>query len=232
MAILRSYSKSEDAYVDAALLGGMGLDATVVDERGYGGNMLGTTTSAIRIELPEDQLDEARQHLAASVAQEAVAQAPEPFRAEVVPVSSGALPLFLRGILLLDIAWSLCVLFLPDWGFETPPPAVDDYLRSLAFSDRLWDLVAISFRPYILICLLSSVLCLFYLRLGRSLFAFAMVWGVLMMLGPPPQLLGPTAGFFGSLIGTLAPIALALMYWSPLSARFSERADRADKYPG
>ncbi len=56
MPVLRACPKHEKACADAALLGVTGIDATTGGERGYVGNMLATTTPAIRIEVPEDQL--------------------------------------------------------------------------------------------------------------------------------------------------------------------------------
>ena len=59
MGTFRVYYKSEEAYADAAFLCGMGLNATVFDEQGFGGNALGASTESIRIELPDHEVTEA-----------------------------------------------------------------------------------------------------------------------------------------------------------------------------
>ena len=63
MQILRSFSKSEDAYLVATLLRDRGIEAEVIDEGGYGGNILGAIKNSIRIEVPEEQFEEAREVL-------------------------------------------------------------------------------------------------------------------------------------------------------------------------
>ena len=79
MSILQTFSKSEDANMCAAYLASCGVDATVVDENGYGGNLLGSTVAnAIRIEVPEDTLALARQHLAGYLAETTSQAAAEP----------------------------------------------------------------------------------------------------------------------------------------------------------
>ena len=60
MKILRSFSKSEDAYLLATLLQDSGIDAVVFDDNAYGGNILGAIKNSIRIEVPDDQHDAAR----------------------------------------------------------------------------------------------------------------------------------------------------------------------------
>lgn len=60
MEILRAYSKSEDAWLAATLLQSRGIDAIVIDDNAIGGNLFGVQKSAIRIEVPVDELDEAR----------------------------------------------------------------------------------------------------------------------------------------------------------------------------
>jgi hypothetical protein len=215
MATFRSYSKSEEAYADAAFLCGMGLDATVFDERAFGGNLLGNGVSGIRIELPDEQITEANQLMAARVSEEKapLASSPEP----VAPVNLDCL---FRWLLISDLGLSALIVGGGDFLTVTPPDSVNEFLVSLSFSDALWRLAYLSYWPLTLFGMLSNILCLFYNRIGRSLFAFTIVWSLLIQLGPPPQILGPAIDFIGGLQGTLTCIALALMYWSPLSERF------------
>lgn len=55
MQILRSFSKSEDAYLLATLLRDNGIETYVIDDNAYGGNILGAIKNSIRIEVREDQ---------------------------------------------------------------------------------------------------------------------------------------------------------------------------------
>ncbi len=65
MQILRSFSKSEDAHLLATLLRDRDIDAEVIDDSAYGGNILGAIKNSIRIEVPDEQYDAARKVLEA-----------------------------------------------------------------------------------------------------------------------------------------------------------------------
>jgi hypothetical protein len=67
MTVIRVYSKVEAAYLDAAYLGGLGVESTVIDERGYGPNLMAAATSAIRLEVDDDRAEEARRLLRAQI---------------------------------------------------------------------------------------------------------------------------------------------------------------------
>lgn len=66
MQILRSFSKSEDAHLLATLLRDHGVEAIVIDDNAYGGNILGAIKNSIRIEVPEDQHALAREVMEAA----------------------------------------------------------------------------------------------------------------------------------------------------------------------
>lgn len=66
MKILRSFSKSENAHLAATLLRSEGIEAVVIDDSAFGGNILGATKNAIRIEVAEADEDRAREILEAS----------------------------------------------------------------------------------------------------------------------------------------------------------------------
>jgi hypothetical protein len=68
MTILQKYSKSEDAALDASWLMSEGIDATVIEDSGYGGNAFGFIEGSIRIEVPEEQLEQAQELLVAKLA--------------------------------------------------------------------------------------------------------------------------------------------------------------------
>ncbi len=66
MQILRSFSKSEDAHLLATLLRDNGIEAFVIDDNAYGGNLLGAIKNSIRIEVPDDQHAAAREVMEAA----------------------------------------------------------------------------------------------------------------------------------------------------------------------
>lgn len=63
MKILRSFSKSETAHLAATLLRSEGIEAIVIDDSALGGNILGATKNAIRIEVAESDFERAREVL-------------------------------------------------------------------------------------------------------------------------------------------------------------------------
>lgn len=64
MIAIQTFPTAESAHLAAAYLGNAGIEASVIDERGLGGNLLGSTTPGIRIEVEEDQQAEAEKLLA------------------------------------------------------------------------------------------------------------------------------------------------------------------------
>ncbi|MBL9145807.1 MAG: hypothetical protein JNM99_19160 [Verrucomicrobiaceae bacterium] len=220
MAIFRTYSKSEQACIDAALLCEMGLDAVVVEDRAYGGNILGATSASIRIELPEEQFAEATSLLAE------VESATSPPLTESAPLhnvtqqSPTRLRSFLRWLLVYDLMFEVLVACCPALFTPKVPEEVEQYFTSLALSDALWRFAYLSHWPLLGLTMVANALCLGELRIGRTLYACTLGWAIVCMLGPPPPVAGPLFGFFGSLQWTGASIALALMYWSPLAQRF------------
>jgi len=61
MITLRSFSRSEGAHAVATFLRSRDIEAVVIDDNALGGNILGATKNAIRIEVPEEQLERARE---------------------------------------------------------------------------------------------------------------------------------------------------------------------------
>lgn len=219
MTTLRSYTRSEEAYTDAALLSSMGFNASVFDERAYGGNLLGSTSGSIRIEVPEEQVADATQLISTRPPKVPRDQPSEP--SETASLDELELSRLLRCILIFDTALSLIVTVFGSALAPVAPETVDKFLRSLALSDALWRLAYVSYWPLVGFIIASNLLCLFSLQIGRSLFAFTFVWAILTQLGPPPAVYGPWLGFLGSLQWTTGSIALALMYWSPLRGKFT-----------
>ncbi|HEY1048212.1 MAG TPA: hypothetical protein VGE39_00600 [Prosthecobacter sp.] len=215
---LRTYSKSEDAVLDAAFLGSMGINACVIDDQSHGAMALGLAECSIRIEVPSEHLEEAQRLLAQQAATDG-AVSPPTFDPSWDPAM---LHRFLRFLLVFDL---VCFALSPiiDRMFAGPTPRqVSDHLMSLVVSNLLWDIAYMSFWPMYVISIVSNVLCLFHSKTGRLLFAITTVWSLLMALGPPPQIYGPLTSFIGGLQTTASNIALALMYWSPVRQKFDQ----------
>jgi hypothetical protein len=64
MKTLRTFSKAEDAHLAASLLESAGIEALVIEDHGFGGNLLSTTTGrSTRIEVDEGDFDQAEKIL-------------------------------------------------------------------------------------------------------------------------------------------------------------------------
>jgi hypothetical protein len=221
MATIRSYEKTEDAYLDAAFLGSMGLDAHVIDARGDGGRAVGITEPVIKLEVPDDQVNEAKEWLA----KQERTESPIPTPTFDPTWNTDSLQVFLKILLLSNLGFYALSVLYGHLFVPPPPPEVAAFLESLSFSDDLWDFAYISYWPLLCLSILATVLCLFQSKTGRLLFAISTVWGLITALGPPPQIFGPWWGFFSCLTFTGNNIALALMYWSPLRQRFDRRSE-------
>jgi len=219
MVNVRSYNKTEDAYLDAAYLGSMGIDVRVVDARGDGGRAVGISEPVIKLDVPDEQLAEAGEWLAKQERSDAVIQPPifEP------SWNTDTLQRFLKALLIFNLAFEALVLLFGHVFYTPPPKEVDAFLESLALSDDLWDFAYISYWPLFALSVTATVLCLFQSKTGRLLFAVSIVWSLLTTLGPPPQIFGPWWNFLSSLAFTSSNIALALMYWSPIRQKFDQR---------
>ncbi len=221
MPTLATYQKPEEAWIVAGYLCSMGIEAVVCHDPAYGGVLLGAMESPHRVDVPENQLEQA----ATLLAQRPV-ESIHPETPPEAPLDSAWLHRFLRFILVYD---AVCWLVVPLYGHlfaPEPPQPVSDFLASLTLSDSLWRLSYAGYWPLLVTGFLSNILCLFYIPLGRSLFSITMVWSIIALLGPPPVICSPFFGFFASIQNTLASIALGLMYWSPLRDRFTSRAAR------
>lgn len=223
MPTLRTYTKAEEACLDAGYLCSMGVEAVLAQDPCEGGTLPGVLGATHRLEVPEDE----RERAAALLSQRSVEAGPVPVQAyEQAPVDAARLHQFLRFILIYDVMCSLAFAFYGQWLNPEPPPAVMDFLSSLALSEELWQWSYAVQWPLVMMALVANVLCYFYHPFGRVLFTATLVGWVVTQLGPPPVILSPFSGFFGGLQGTLAAMALALMYWSPLRERFVRSSGR------
>lgn len=217
MVTVRSYQKPEKAYIDAGYLCSLGLNACVSQDPAFGGMLFGAVETPYRLQVTETEVERA-QALLAEADEEGGSSVP----IEVAPalVKGDGLHLFFRFALVYEL---VCVMAFAMWGesdIEVLPLEVQTHLNGLAFSIGLWEFAYLSFWPLLGVTVLSSLMCFFYHPTGRMLFAFSTIWGLVTQLGPP-VLLGPLQGFLWNSSVILSSMALALMYWSPLSERFN-----------
>jgi hypothetical protein len=220
MPTLKTYQKAEKACIDAGFLCSMGIEAVVCQDDTFGEILCGVIESPIYIEVPDAQMEQAAALLDKQRVEEPTITPPQ-----LASLDSISLHRFFRFILIYDLACYIIFFCFGHLYILEPPPSVMDFLTSLAFSDVLWWLAYTSHWPLIITGMLSNVLCFFYLPLGRTLFAFTTVWGIVLQLGPPPIIFNPYYGFLGSIQVTLTSMALSLMYWSPLRERFTTRSN-------
>ncbi|MBN8418483.1 MAG: hypothetical protein J0L73_06185 [Verrucomicrobia bacterium] len=221
MATIRSYEKTESAYLDAAFLGSMGVDVRVIDARGEGGRAVGITEPVIKLEVPDDQAKEAIEWLA----KQEKAEVPVYTPAFDPTWNTDDLQVFLKVLLVCNLGYYALLVLYGQLFAPSPPPEVAAFLDSLSFSDDLWDFAYISNWPLVSLSVLANVLCLFQSKTGRLLFAVCTIWGLITALGPPPQIFGPWWNFICCLAFTGNNIALALMYWSPLRQKFDRKSE-------
>jgi hypothetical protein len=218
MPTLKTYRNPEMAYIDAGYLCSMGIDAMVGQDPAYGGALFGASEAPHRLEVPESQQEQAVALLARRPL-----ETPAPAQTIDEPLDTAWLPRFFRFILIYDTICLMVICLFARLIVPEPPVEVADFLRSLAFSEELWFLSYVSFWPLMVLGALSNMLCYFYQPLGRTLFVLTIIWSLMMRLGPPPAILSPYYEFFGGIQGTLYSMALALMYWSPLRAKFARQ---------
>ena len=220
MIVLKSYGKSHEAYSDAAYLCGMGIDAVVMDERGYGGDLLGNSPDAIRIEVVEEQLDEALMLLET---RDLDARPPEtPFPNEALP--DEPLVKFYRKLLITTIFLQCIFLFF--WEYLVPEESDSSllmgYLDSMAFAPFL-DFYAWIYWPQMFFWFLAIFLSYHFFPIGREFYLLAVVLWLLTYLIQPIGAMPPLASFLSGILGLASNVALALMYFSPLNEKFKSR---------
>ena len=220
MPTLRIYQKPEDAYLDAAFLCSMGIEAVVHQDPAYSGILLGVIEAPYRIETTEGDFQQA-----ADLLLKRPSDPPAPPQTQSSPLDLTRLAFFFRAIMVYNILFLTGTEVFSDELFPELPEPVALYLSSYALSDDLWHLAYLSVLPITILGILSSVLCCFFLPFGRPLYLITVVWSLLCQLGPAPMPVGAYYGFFASIAYALNNMGLALMYFSPIRNRFSNYAD-------
>jgi hypothetical protein len=219
MITVRSYHTPERAYIHAGYLCSLGINACVSQDPAFGGVLFGVTEAPFLLQVDESELEQARIMLAEN---DREIDSSVPADETPASINQSALSGFFRFALIYEVVF---LLGLAIWGQgrnEVLPQEVETYLNGLAFSIGLWEFAYLSYWPLCGAIIVSNALCFFYHPTGRMLFSFTTLWGLLSLLGPP-ILMGPVEAFLSGTANLLTSIALALMYWSPLSERFNRK---------
>lgn len=221
MVCLRTYSRAEEAHLDAAYLGSADIDAEVFDESGYGGNLLGMSTSSIRLMVCEDDFEEASDLLGKRPS-EPLSESLETPKAKRPNRSVDRL---LSVCLVLDVA-ILSVYFLGGESIYPKHPAVvDDFLASLVFSEWLWRMAYMWGTPLFVVNLVANLLCLVRLPWGRVLFVACVSLEALFVSATPQLVGGNWLSFLSTVSWILAGLLISLLYFSPASEPFVVQPD-------
>ena len=216
MPVVRTFLKSEDAFVAASLLESEGIDATVIDDSAYGGNLLGATKGAIRIEVPENQLERAKTVLGER----------DPTGAELATKAPVAAPETLlqrafRLLVVLELVSNTVALFLDRALYHDPPPGqAAEWVGSLVGSYELYQAVAAFWIPTLILVLLSSVLLFFYIRIGRVLFLATVAWLLFAAFVGPPYVPTNVGTVFGAVQWAIIGAIATLMFVPEVARRF------------
>lgn len=225
MKMVRAYSKSEDAYIAASILGSSGIEAVVIDENSIGGNLLGTQKAAIRVEVEEPRLEEAKELLRAAEARA------EENRAEVFETVS-VLPRRSRLfdiLVLAELGTVFTFHFFPSLFFPEVDPEFQGALWEMHLFSREIHENALMFgallkKGYLFLALLASALLLLRIRLGRILFTAVTVYSLLLNLFYSAGVVSSFGSFFTALSWILTG-AVLLYCWSPATrGEFQKRA--------
>lgn len=219
MKILRSFSKSEDAYLLASFLGSEGIECSVVDDNAFGGNLLGATKSSIRIEVPDEDFDRAKkileEHEKAVVLEEAN---------QKLPVESQKRNRIFDILVICEALIFTAFSLVPNLGIlMSPSPEMEEFLIGQVYSEDLWTVVWTIWPGYAVLCIVSSVLLLLRLGIGRYLFAGTLVWGLVATLGVPPAISTPFGSFLESFLNYLGGAIVAMSFLPPVNKEFRSR---------
>lgn len=219
MIDLKSYGKQEDAALDAAWLGSNGIEATIVDESGYGGNFLaGTMPGTIRLQVHEDQEEQAREILA-----EKSMAAPSGRVEADTPVSADHSNLE-QQVFRVTVGVEGCI-SVAFWLFPTGfiaklPDDVEAHLTSLIPSKTIWEHSFDLYGANCLLSILAYLLIWFFIRAGRVLFVITLFTWTLLSLFMPQAILTSFGSIVNAISTLLSGTILAQMYLGSVAARF------------
>ena len=207
--------------MDAAYLGSFDIEAEVFDESGYGGNLLGMSTSSIRLMVCEDDFEEASDLLGKRPSE------PLSDSKETPKVQKPSRPVdrLLSVCLLIDGAILIFYLVGGDDVFPEHPAAVEDFLVSLVPSEWSWWLVYLWGPPLLAANLVANWLCFVRERWGRVLFGVCISLQILFVAITPQWVGGPWLTFLGAISWVLSGFLTSLLFFSPAAEAFVVRPD-------
>lgn len=207
--------------MDAAYLGSFDIEAEVFDESGYGGNLLGMSTSSIRLMVREDDFP-AASSLLSMRANELVSDSQEtPKEKQPSPPVDRLLSI----CLLIDGAILIYYLVVGDDVFPAHPAAVEDFLVSLVPSEWLWWMIYLWGPPLLAANLVANWLCFVRERWGRVLFGVCISLQILFVAITPQWVGGPWLTLLGTFSWVLSGFLMALLFFSPAAEAFVVRPD-------
>lgn len=216
MEILRAYSKSEDAWLTASLLRSRGIEAIVIDESAFGGNLLGVQKSAIRVEVEEEDLEEANRVIdeAAEAAEDDTSIEDEP----VEPVISRSR--WFDILVLIELASVLSFAIFPGAMLVDLGSEVADRLVETAYSEELWIVGYELYGPMLFLVCLASASLLLRWKIGRWLYAITASYSAASYLMFPAAMVSPLGSFVGAVGWALTGFVAAAMFLPPVSGEF------------
>lgn len=224
MAFLKSFQKSEDAYVTAAFLESEGISTTVFDDSSYGGNLMGTLDpDSIYIDVAEGDLERARELLEEQSTGDETSPAESTVLFPDAPKQDRTSLTLFRGLILLEVALIWLTAMFPGIYGPEPPENIQNYLNSLSISEQGWDFAYFMWPARITLDLISSLLMLMLLKMGRLLYLFSIVFGLIMFWGPPPVLQTSLGNTIGSIQWALPAVIATMSFLPPVSLYFRKR---------
>ncbi len=215
MPVAGTYGKSEDAHVAASLLRSEGIEATVFEDSAFGGNLLGMSAGAIRVEVPEEMLERARSMLVEADSHREVGTGD---LVEAGP--SSRLPAVFRKLVLADFVLNVLCWFSQGALFLEAPSGTANGLEAFVRPEALWAVAFLAGQAGLVLEICAFVLLLCFIRMGRVLFIGALICVVVASVASPPYLLTPLGNVLGAIHWLFSGIIVGLMFVPELSVRF------------
>ena len=219
MKTIQTYTKSEDAYFMASLLGSHGIDSVVLDENGFGGNFLGGQKNAIRLQVSEEDQEEALEIVAANGAKSASSET-EPIHGVQVDWAKAN---WFDWVVIAEISSLIIFAAFPDVFYPDPGVKFFEYLNSFVLLDGLWMIAYEVYPGYIILSCIASLLLLKRLIIGKYLYTGILAYGLSTCLFYPAAVLSPIGGFFNAISWMLSGAIFLSIWTAPLSQEFRKR---------
>lgn len=230
MPIVLACSASEEAYLAAATLESVGIEATIVDHSSFDSSLLGATAGVdtMAIEVSEDDVERAVELLAPKAPDPArsEAEAGDPEREHTLDLVTSEPPrlreLF-RTLVVMEVVVIAISIVFSDLLYHKTPSDFDLFIVSQVPSEGLWAVADRVANGFILMCLLASVLIFQFMHLGRILYLANTAWWLITYVAYPPALRTPLGELINLLEWALAGALITLMWLPPLSNQFRRR---------